>query len=60
MLLEALRDEAGSGVTGAAPNVLSLTAWSVAALVRAPCRSWVQQHHSGLGVHPQADSSSLS
>lgn len=60
MLSEAPRDEAGSGVTGAAPNLLSLTVWSAAALVHASCRSWVQQHHSGLGVHPQADSSSLS
>lgn len=60
VLSEALRDEAGSGVTGAASNLLCLTVWSAAALVGASCRSWVQQHHSGLGVHPQADSSSLS
>lgn len=60
LLSEALRDEAASGVTGAAPNLLSLTVWSAVALVHGPCRSWVQQHHSGLRVHPQADSSSLS
>lgn len=52
LLSEALRDEAASGVTGAAPNLLSLTVWSSAALVHCPCRSSVQQHHSGLRVHP--------